>query len=339
MTAAERIRAVAHVAQAWRDPEHPARAAAVEATLEAPNRFTQEGLAFALNHRMHQATPAAQEAWMGSRSAEQSGVVGVVCGEGAPLSGWEAALAGVLLGHEAVIATSDVSPALLPTFWAEVLVPDGVVTFASRQEVLDRADALVAEGSDEAMHALAAEADAAGIPEVRRSLTSPGLSVAVIDGREDAAARSGLAEDLLLHEGVTPASPAIVWAPAGREPDALLDTLAAFRELFPPHPDTDGTLALPTAFLASAKQPHATGPGFLVSKGAPEPQGQAHIRWAEYASLDEVADWLRAQPGRPLVVATPEVARRLDASVPTVVPGDVHRPTLGTSLVEFLSGL
>ncbi len=336
---ADRLRAVAETAEAWRDPEHPARTAAVAATLAAPNRYTEEGLAFALNHRAHQATPAALEAWLGVREVERPATVGILCRDEEPLAGWEEALAAVLLGHEAVIATSKTSLALLPAFWNEVQGAGGLVEFGDRQEVLSRANGLIAEGTEAERQALATEAEAAGIPEPRCLLTTRGVAVAVISGREDAAARSGLAEDLLLHEGLSPASPAVVWAPAGLEPDALLDTLAAFRVLFPPHPDTDGTLALPAAFLASAKQPHATGPGFLVSKGEPEPQAPGHIRWAEYASLPEVAAWLRAQPDVSAVVATPDVAEHLGADLPTAAPGDAHRLGLGEEVVAFLAGL
>ncbi len=334
MTPADHIAVMSEAAEAWRDPEHPPRRAAVEATLAAPNRWTEEGLAFALNHRAHQATPATLAAWLGSRAAVRRATVGVLCGESAPLAGWTAALAAMLLGHEAVIGLSESSPALLPAFWDEV--PGAAVTFVSRREVLDRAEALVAEGTEpEEEHALVAEAEAAGLPASRRLLSVRGSLLAVLGGREDAATLSGLAEDLLLHEGV--GAPGIVWAPAGLAPDALLNALAGFREYVPAHPDTDGTLALPTAFLASAKQPHATGSGFLVSKGAPEPQAPAHLRWAEYASLAEVSRWLRAQPPGVAVVAAPEVAERLEGR--STAPGDVHRPGLDEAVAAFLASV
>ncbi len=315
MTRDDRLRAAAAAAHAWRDPEHPARAAAAAATLAAPNRFTEEGLAFALNHRMHQATEKALRTWVGNREVERPVEVGVVGGGDAPLAGWEAALGAFLLGHRVVVAPPDASPALLPALWAEVGGSGERVRFGP-----------------------AAEARAAEAVIASKETDS---SVAVVGGREDAEALSGLAEDLLLHEGVGP-GPGVVWAPAGLAPDALLDALAGFRAFFPPHPDTDGTLALPSAFLASAKQPHATGPGFLVSKGDPEPQGPGHVRWAEYDDLSQVAGWLRAWPEGSFVVATPELAQRLETALPVVVPGDAHRPALGErhpDLIGFLAGL
>ncbi len=319
MTLDERIAAVAEVARAWRDPDHPARAEAVEATLDAPNRFTEEGLAFALNHRMHQATEKTLQVWTGGQEIQHPVNVGVICDDSDPLAGWEAVLGAYLLGHRVAVGLSRGSNRLLRAFFYGVMDrgEDGWIRFVPQHSVGEQTGAVIAKDNDE------------------------GLAIAVIDGREDAEALSGLAEDLLLHEGVGP-GPRIVWAPAGLEPDALLNALAGFREFFPPHPDTDGTLALPTAFLASAKQSHATGPGFLVSKVEPEAQGAAHIRWSEYATLDDVADWLRAQPNLSLVVATPEVAEQLDIDVPVIAPGDVHRPALGErnpDLIEYLANL
>ncbi|MEM1043089.1 MAG: hypothetical protein AAGI91_10725 [Bacteroidota bacterium] len=314
MTLGDRIQAVAASAARWRDPEHPARTSAAEATLAAPNRFTEESLAFALNHRAHQATEQALRTWTGDRAAERTVKVGVVCEESGPLAGWEAVLGAFLLGHAVLVAPPGASPALLPAFWSEVQGAADRVrvgTDTSDQE------AVIAEGKNEA-------------------------TVAVIGGQEDSEALSGLAEDLLLHEGAAPGTPSVVWAPAGLEPDALLNALAGFRDFFPPHPDTDGTLALPAAFLASAKRSHAAGPGFLVSKGAPEPQGAAHVRWTEYKHLGDVTVWLRSQPHLSFLVAAPDVAERLATDLPVAAPGDVHRPALGQrnpDLIEFLVGL
>lgn len=316
----ERIRAVADTARVWRAPEFPARAAGVEATLAAPNRFTEEGLAFALNHRMHQATPEALRAWTDGLEVQHPVNVGVVCGDDDPLAGWEAVLGAYLLGHRVAVGLSSASPAIMPAFFNGVMDRGeaGGIRFVPQHQVAQQVDSVITYQGKR------------------------GSVAAVIDGQEDAAALSGLAEDVLLHEGIGPDTPAVVWAPRGLDPDALLNALAGFREFYPPHPDTDGTLALPTAFFASAKQSHATGPGFLVSKGAPEPQGPGHLRWAEYDSLAEVNAWILARPGLSFVVATPEVAERVATDVPIVAPGDAHRPSLGErnpGLIEFLAGL
>ncbi len=346
MTQDDWIRAITDAAAAWRDPNYPERDAAVKATLKAPNRFTEEGLAFALNHRMHQVKPKALRSWIGERSAREARTVGVICAENVPLDGLSEVLAAVLLGHHVVVSLSPDSPALLPAFLATVsdmagIETEEVVRFVTERALFEEAGLVVASGDEETIEQLAAEAEAAGIPASRRWLRRRGLVAAVIDGTEDAEARSGLAEDLLLHEGVGPRSPAIIWAPAGREPDRLLDTLAGFRELYPPHPATEGTLSMPIAFLISAKQAHAAGPGFLLSKGEPEPQGPGHIRWSEYAALADVSDWLRShRDALDFVVATAEVGERLGTDLPVVAPGDAHRPPLGgeqPGLVAFLS--
>ena len=341
MTQDDWIEAVAEVAEDWQDPDYGRREDAVQATLEAGNRYTEEGLAFALNHRVHQLSAAHIRAWVGDRTASERVNVGVVCAEAPPLDGLVEAVAALVLGHRVWIARSEASPALVPVFFDDLLdrMIEEPVRFVPRDALFEQIDILVASGDEDQLEAITARADDAGIPPDRRWLHRHGTVVAVIDGREDAESRSGLAEDLLLHEGLGPRTPSLLWAPAGLEPDALLDTLAGFRELYPPHPATDGTLSMATAFLASAKRAHATGPGFLVSKGDPEPQAAGHIRWVEYTDLAEVTDWLRTHP-IDFVVAAPGVVERLETDRPVVTPGDAHRPALGDEqpgLLAFLA--
>ncbi|MEP0545852.1 MAG: hypothetical protein ABJF88_02895 [Rhodothermales bacterium] len=349
MTVSDWIRAISDAAAAWRDPEYPAREAAVRATLEAPNRFTEEGLAFALNHLTHQLRPTALRERVAQHAASEPRTVGVVCSGDAPLDGLTDTLAALLVGHRVIVCPAPESPALLPAFLDAVMelseAEDEAVRFADLAVLFSGADAVVASGDEDALDGLTKRVDAADIPSERRWLKRSGFAIAVIDGGEDAETRSGLAEDLLLHEGLGPRAPSVVWAPAGLDPDGLLDTLAGFRELYPPHPDTDGTLRMATAFLVAAKQPHATGPGFLLSKGEPEPQAAAHVRWSEYASLSDVADWLQTHRDTvDFVVARPEVSAALgaalDIDVPFVEPGDAHRPRLfDDGLLAFLAAV
>ena len=342
MTQDDWIAVVADVARDWQDPDYERRADAVDVSLEAPNRYTEAGLAFALNHRMRQFSSDALPEWVGGRTAQQSRNVGIACADAPPLDGLVESVAALVLGHRVWVAPSEASPALVAAFLDDMLdrMIEEPVRFVPRTAVFERADMLVASGDADELEAIVAAADAAGIPSERRWLHRHGIVVAVIDGREDAEARSGLAEDLLLHEGVGPRTPTLLWAPAGFEPDPLLDTLAGFRELYPAHPKTDGTLAMPTAFLASAKQAHATGPGFLVSKGAPEPQAPGHIRWVEYDSLADVSEWLGSCAETvEFVVAPVHIAAQIDVDVAFVIPGDAHRPALGDDvpgLVSFL---
>jgi len=343
MTQDDWIDAVADTARDWQDPDYEPRDNAIRATLEAPNRFTEEGLAFALNHRMQQLSPDELRAWIGGRTAREARNVGILCADAPPLDGLIEGVAALLLGHRVWIAPSGASPAIIAAFFEDLFerTAEEPVRVVPRDLLFERADVLVASGTDERIDEIDRETDEAGIPPERRWLHRHGRVVAVIDGREDAEARSGLAEDLLLHEGIAPRTPSLLWAPAGLDPDALLDTLAGMREVYPAHPDTDGALAMPAAFLASAKQSHAVGPGFLVSKGDPEPQAEGHIRWVEYADFAEVDRWIDEQSDAiDFIVARPHVAEQLDVEVPFVAPGDAHRPDLGDDapgLVAFLA--
>lgn len=338
MTAEDPIAAVAALAAEWQDPDHPARAAAVEATLGSGRRYTEEGLAFALNHRMHQLTAPNLRAWIGDAEAPDARTVAVTPTSEAPLAGLEEVLAAVLVGHRVAVEAEAVTPAVRGFVEAMGAVWQSDISFERHPE--RSADAWILADGTEDPEAMAERAAAAGIPEERRFMGRTGYAVAVTDGQEDRAAWSGLSEDLLLHDGLSEASPRLVWAPSGTSPDALLDALAGFRELFPPHADTDGTLSLPAAFLAAANQPRATGPGFLVSLSEPEPQGPAHVRWVEYDTLAEVWGWLAAhEDAVRFVVAAPEVGGRLGTSVPVVSPGDAHRPALNPRLVAFLRAL
>ena len=343
MTQDDWARAIVDTAASWQDPEAPEREAAVGETLDAENRFTEEGLTFALNHLMHQLRPGALREVASGGAVSPPSTVGVVCSSDAPLDGLAAVLAAVSVGHQVVVSLAPESPALLPAFFEAVAARAGSnpVRFVPLAELFAVADAVVASGDSEAVADLTLQAEAADIPSSRRWLMHRGTVAAVVDGDEDAEQRSGLAEDLLLHEGVALRAPSIVWAPAGLSPDKLLDTLAGFRELYPAHPDTDGALRMPTAFLASAKQPHATGPGFLLSKGPPEPQGPAHIRWATYESIREVSDWLRANGDAvEFIVASEPVRERLETETPGVGPGDAHRaPLWEPALIAFLKAL
>lgn len=332
------------VAARWTDPEHDRRAEAEAETLDAENTFTEEGLAFAVNQAMEVLAEDAFAAWIGETDAAEPVRLALFTTGNSPLEGLFEATAAWLLGHEVTMTPPAASPALLPAFFGELAAVHGepVVRFAPRPRLLDDAEAVLGTGSEADRRSWAQLADRHGIRA--RYVVPDRLGVAVLDGREDAAARSGLAEDLLLHDGATPQNVRLVFAPDDLDPDAVLDTMAALREEIPAHSGTDGRLAMPTAFLASAKQPHATGPGFLVSKGDAEPQSGAHIRWVGYAALSEVVAWLDGRDA--FVAATPAVAEALrDAGLPDATPvlgfGDAHRPEPGhapmtAALLDFL---
>lgn len=333
----ERIAALAATARAWRDPEHSARAEAARRTLAHHDLYTAEALAFAVNQAMHAAAEVSLRRWVGRYEATESARVAVWAGDPEPLAGWRDVLAVALSGHRAVVRQPETSPFFLPAFFEEVRQHDPSldVRFEDWETPPEGSDIVLGSGTDEAMDRLEARCDAAGVGAARRRLRGEGLTVAVADGKELADERIGLAEDALLYAEAR-RRVRVLWAPEGTSPDPLLDAFSGFRELFPAPPPLDGRLQMPRAFLEAAGTSHAWGPGFLVSRGAPEPQPAGHLRWSEYRGLDEVRTWLgEARVG--LVVAAPRVAKRLGWDGPTVVPGDAHRPRLeGTDPFDLL---
>ncbi len=339
MRADERLAAVAGLAALWRDPEFEPRADAVRATLEAGGRYTEEGLAFALNHRMHQLTPERLRAWLGAGGEPAvRRRVAVSSFGGAPLGGLEEAVAVLLAEHEPVLDRDTLTPVAARFVEAAADASGVPCPVLPRADALASASAWIADVPADEAEERGEEAAGAGLPEACRLFRVLGTAVAVIGERESDEVWSGLAEDLLLHDGRSEATPRVVWAPTGAAPDALLNAMAGFRELLPAHPDTDGRLSLPAAFLAASGTPRATGPGFLVSLGEPDPQGAAHVRWAEYEDLEAVRAWLTERGDAVhLVVVSPSVAEALGR--PVVAPGDAHRPSLRPDLAGWLRAL
>jgi len=341
--------AIARAARNWQDPEYPSREAAVTQTLEAPNHFTEEALAYAINQQMRLLTEEAIEAWIGGRKAQEPKTVGVIHADHVPLDGLRDLLAVVLIGHQYLGSLSPESPYLLPAFVDEIKqhAPALPADFADFEEVLAEADALIATGDDEEMETLADEVEELGIDSSQVLLRGTGYAIAVLDGQENADEFEGIAEDTLLHEGRSRRSVALIWAPADLPPDGLLEGLAAFRSVFPPHPDTPGALKMQQAFLQATDQPHAYGEGleFLLSKGEAVVQGAGHLRWVPYESLEDVSAWLQAYGDAvQFVVAREAVSTQWSPPIDMMRPGEAHRPPLtwdpdGIDTIAFLAGL
>jgi hypothetical protein len=346
---AGRINAVARAARAWRDPGHPARVEAVNATLEAPNRFTEEALAFAVNAAMHGLSAEALRTWIGARSEGEAGgeSVAVLPGATGPLAGLRAVLAVVLAGHRCVFLPPEASPALMSAFeeaaWPEEDVFD---TAQTKRDALDGVGAAVGGGDDEARADFDRSCAEAGVPAARRCWRGARFSVALIDGGETEDALEGLAEDALLHEGR--GSVRLVWAAAGTAPDLLLEAMARFRAVFPAHPDTPGALRMQKAFLEARDQSYGHGEGleFLMSRGAPEVQAPGHLRWAEYEALGEVRDWLAVRATQVHAVVARQGLQspvQPPAALPVLAPGTVHRQFLDApgahDVLHFVAGL
>lgn len=328
------VAAIARVAADWRDPKHVLRQESVLRTLEAGNRFTEEALAFAINQQMAQITEEGLVSWITGRRTNNPCQVGVLNAGNIPLVGLQDFLAVVLTGHHYFGTRSTRSPVLLPAFVDAVRGRAGGLEarFAPATEVWQAADAVVATGSNSTLSWVKGEARSHGIAASRCLLRGDRYGVAVLDGHETQTDRDNLAEDAFLHEGLGCRSIAMIWAPKELNPDPYLESFAAFRGVFPAHAETPGALSMQKAFLDALSLPHAYGEGleFLLSKGAPEPQGPCHVRWVEYDSLGEVEAFLAAHThALQLVAARPALRETLPAVLPLVALGEAQRPPLG----------
>ncbi len=344
-----RMRAIAGAAKAWADPDYPVRTEATRRTLSCENRFTVEAITFAVNQQMHQLSVAAMKEWIGDRVSKYPRTVGVLNAGNIPMVELQDFLAVVLSGHRYLGTVSGKSPHLFPAFVDDLRTrfPGLCARFVQAEDLFDAADGVIGTGTDETAAWLADQCDGAGIAAQRRLIRGHRYSVAVVDGRERADDREGLAEDALLHEGMGCRNVSLIWAPAGHSPDPYLDAFAVFRSVFPPHPATPGALEMQRSLLAAFNQSHAYGEGmeFLLSKGNPEVQLPGHLRWAEYGSLDDVYDWLEDHERRiQVIVARKGMLDEKRISRPVISPGNAQRPPLdwqpdGINTLDFLIGL
>ena len=342
------LKAIVQAARAWRDPSHRPRHQAVQATLNATNRFTEQALAFAINQQMREINVAALKRWLDGRSASTARTVGVLEAGNVPLAGLQDYLAVVLTGHCFVGAVSSRSPALLEAFADDVTSRDGPsARFVGHDVVVGEVEALIASGTDHTIGQLASMCREAGIAQENRLLRGNRFAVAVLDGQEHQEQRLRLAEDALLHEGLGCRNVALIFAPEALDADPYLEALSVFRGTFPAHADTEGALKMQQAFLAAVQAPHAYGDGlvYLVSRGEAEVQGPGHVRWVPYTDLEAVNRWLTDHRDElQLVVARPRVQEKLRAEVPMVAPGLAQRPPLDwkpdrRDTIEFLARL
>jgi len=330
----EAIESIASLASVWLDIDHPVRARAEEETLEAKNRFTQEALVFAINQQMSVLTTESLMAWACTLEGRGGKTVGVLNPGNIPFAGLQDFIGVILSGHNYIASSSSRSPILLPAF-ADELRASGhrlKARFADFDSVLHEADALIASGTSATMSAVERKASEYGIPGHRILLRGNKYSVAVIDDAGSSDEKEGLAEDMLLHEGLGCRNVALVWAPEGTDPDTYLDAMAAFRATFPSHPKSSAGLELQRAYLKAVDQSHAYADGleFLLSKGTPDVQMPLHVRWVEYSDTKQVEQWLQAHRAElQLVVAPSRIALKIPGEVACVSPGNAQRPVLG----------
>ena len=323
-----RIQAVAEVAAAWIDPDHPTRQEAVASTLSAENRFTEEALAFAINHRMASLTTETLRDWLGGRIAASPKSVGVVNEAGAPFEELVEWLAVVLTGHHYSGTLPENSSYLLPAFTREVQSKNSSISseFIGSDRFKAGFSAVIAK------------------EKISNSVRESGIGVAVIGGGESEEERMGLAEDVLLYEGMGCRSVALIWAPRGINPDPFLEAFAVFRGVFPAHPQTPASLKMKQAYLQAVGASHAHGEGleFLVSRGEAEFQEPGHVRWVEYDILDEAIDWINRE-GKSIqwVAAGSRLLNRIRPQLAVHPLGESHRPAIDwrperCDIIEFL---
>lgn len=332
----------------WRDPQYGPRAEAVEATREAPNRWTPEVLEYALNRWMQSITAESLEPWLGSGGAGDGKTVGVLHGTAEPTEGIRELLAAVGVGHNYLGAAAGGAAALVPAFANDLgqRISDMSVRVTSPASVYAGSDAVMAQPSWNDADAVREECSAHGLASENVFLRPARLAVGVLDGHESDDECDRFAEDLLLYEGQGHRRLAVLWAPRDLEPDPYLRAMARFRGAFPGHPDTPGALEMKKAFLEARDEPHAYASGleFLVSRGDPEPQSPGHFRWAEYDDLGTVREWLGEEGDRvSAVVAREGLHEQLPVDGVTRTPGDLHFPSLddeeGEDIVRFVRSL
>ncbi len=344
------LEAVLEVCRSWSDPGHLSREHATQQTLTCQNRFTAEAIVFAVNQQVSSVDAHSIAEWIGDSPVARPTTVGVFNPGNIPFAGFQDLLAVLLTGNRYLGKVSSRSPYLLPAFVEDVRtnLPDAPVEFAQAQDVIERCEALIVTGTDETAVEVRELGRDRGLMPTRILARGHRYSCAVLGRDESYEVLEHLAEDVLLHEGVGCRSPAVIWAPAGSEPDKFIDALANFRGVFPAHPDTRGTLKMQVALHKALETPmaYADDDSFLVTRGAPEPQSPGHLRWAEYVDLEEVKTWIAAHSEQlQLTSATPGVKDRLQqVPVPVIEVGYAQRPELGwrqdgKDVVEFLRSL
>ena len=343
------ITALSKAAHMWSDPSQPCRREAVQATLTASNSFTEEALEFAIDQQMSEVTESALINWIGGRSPKHVHQVGVINAGNVPLVGLQDLLAVLLCGHSYVGVLSSKSPYLLPAF-VQTVRDQGVdlgVSFVDREAVWGQVQAIMATGSDATIAQINSLATIKGLSPQKCLFRSNRYGVSILDGLETDHDLDDLALDVLLHEGMGCRNVALVFAPAGLEPDQCLEHLARVRGVFPAHPSTPGRLEMQRAYLAAVEQPHAYGDGleFLVSKGSPEVQVPGHVRWVEYEDLGEAIRFVEAMYSEvQCVVARDKLCEKLPEAWDTQPLGATQRPALAwkpdeRDTIDFLCNL
>lgn len=333
------LTAIAKTAEAWSDPEYPVRVDAVSKALGASNRFTEEAVAFAINQQMSQLLVSSLHGWLDGKHSSRSYNMAVFLEEKVPFAGLRSWICSIALGHNYTGFYEEFPPVLLDAFCKEALRVSGTGSyrFKKYEGILPDDCVVISVGEED----LALFSDRKGVFRGKRH------AISVLNGNETPNDMEGLAEDVLLHEGMGESNVSMLWAPVELNPDPYLEAFALFRGVFPAHERTPGSLQMRKAFLAAQKVPHAYGEGleFLVSKGDPQFQEPCHIRWVPYEAMADIQKWVSEHYVEiQHIVTHSRMKNMIHTNLPTFSFGESHRLSLesdrnSNELLEFLCSI
>ena len=238
----------------------------------------------------------ALDSWIAGRASAGPVPVAVLNAGNIPFVGLQDMLAVVCTGHEYVGVLSSKSPHLLTAFASTVagLSDRPRIVFSDFDSALKRCSAVIATGTDVTMSAVSSAAAYAGIGADRILLRGSRISVAVLEGSEDAEQLDGLALDSLLHEGRGCLNASIVFAPESLNWGQLMASMRRFRSSFPAHRSTIDSLRREARLLQATGQQYEAGVGVLLVGGESQPARPGVVVWSSYSDVKDVEEWIAA---------------------------------------------
>ncbi len=318
-------RSIKKVASRWSDPDYPVRVSSIEQTLAESNGFTLESINFAVDQIMaavHEYPLASfEETTTGSKT------IAVINPGNVPFVGLPDMLATWVSGREYFGVLSSKSPHLLPAFGYDLVLDTGreSIEFGTFEDACSCADAFVVTGSDATIEQLR------HIFAGRQSLLrGSGYSVGLLTPEADADVCLGLAEDILMHEGLGCRNVSVLWVPNDSVVDEVTRALQLFRAVFPAHESTSKRLKYEQALMAAADRPHiaAEDHSFLISKGGMPNQSPCHLRICYYDCETTFVELLQQDDIRIQYCVTNDSSLDKKVAIPCIEPGTAHRQPL-----------
>jgi hypothetical protein len=336
--------ALAETAGRWSNRDFTERSEAVRLTLECPNTFTPEAIAYAVDTVMPRITIDGLRHWIDGRRPTDQETVAVLNAGNVPFVGLQDLLAVIAVGHRYCGVLSSKSPHLLPAFSRTLTAAlSGIsIEFDRLQGALAKADRLLATGADSTISAVSSRAARAGIHRPRQLCRGTRFSVGVMDGRESQGERLGIALDAILHEGRGCLNASVLFVPMGFSASDLAMDFSRVRDDFPPHAETLDALDYEERLLAATGQRFTAGSGFILVEGDPSPRRPGVVVLTAYRKISEVEDWIQRNES---LLQTVIVSKRVVLDIGAVgacEPGSSQDPPLDwrpdrIDVVEFLT--